>query len=507
MTASTHQTTTHTTVYLPNILLDATNYPTWLFRMESFLRGQNLFGFVDGSTPCPQQFVLASDGSTNTISVDYITWKTQDQSIVNMMGQTLSVVAMTCAVGSKSAQDLWTRLKLKFADANKQNILQLKSNLQNVKKGNDDIETYLDKIKAAKDALETVGVAIDDEDIVVTVLNGLPSEFAAIKTVIRAQFTCASLSQLKTLLKAAEMDIGNEAQGLQSLLTAMLAKINPQVQSTPSASNCAASTSSPVTQQAQSHQTQAMQFTSQASTSNAPLVPPGFTSHGLSSPGVMHQGLPSFPMSSQTPYVPIPALPYGFTPMPSFPLYNPNNGHNGMTGFYAGRGNGRFNNNAGRGNNLGGRGNGMNLALGGNQYGGFRSNGNNYAGGNSITCQWCNKVGHSAKTCRSLPQTQQGNNNSNQSGCQYCGRPGHTADRCYFIIGFPGQQSDYEDTNATAMVAATTNLAPQFWLADTGATNHMTNNHQLLNNVVPYPNTDGVQIGQGAGQNTVPGTE
>ncbi|PRQ43851.1 hypothetical protein RchiOBHm_Chr3g0472821 [Rosa chinensis] len=90
-----------------------------------------------------------------------------------MMGQTLSPVAMTCAVGSKSAKQMWDNLKLKFAAPNRQNILQLKSNLQNLRKRSDDIETYLDKVKIARDALETVGVTIDDEDIVVTVLRGL----------------------------------------------------------------------------------------------------------------------------------------------------------------------------------------------------------------------------------------------------------------------------------------------------------------------------------------------
>lgn len=76
----------------------------------------------------------------------------------------------------------------------------------------DDIETYLDKIKIARDALETVGVVVDDEDVVVTVLRGLPAEFAAIKTIIRAQYCNSSLATLKTLLKAAEVDIENESQ-------------------------------------------------------------------------------------------------------------------------------------------------------------------------------------------------------------------------------------------------------------------------------------------------------
>lgn len=79
----------------------------------------------------------------------YVAWKTQDQSIVNLICQTLSLIAISCAVGSWYAQELWSNLKLKFVARIRQNILQLKSTLQNLKKGNDNIETYLDKIKAA----------------------------------------------------------------------------------------------------------------------------------------------------------------------------------------------------------------------------------------------------------------------------------------------------------------------------------------------------------------------
>ncbi|PRQ18444.1 hypothetical protein RchiOBHm_Chr7g0206111 [Rosa chinensis] len=248
--------------------------------------------------------------------------------------------------------------------------------MQNVKKGSDDIETYLDKIKAAKDALETVGVVIDDEDIVVTVLNGLPSEFAAIKTVIRAQFTCAPLSQLKTLLKAAEMDISNEVLGIQSLLTAMLANCNlaalnaqTQVASTAAAqSSCNSSTISassqpiqlPVITSIMQAQTQvplqnptvqpsvsnaaSTSYTTQSFHSPAPTIPPGFSSPNM----------PAYPLSTQTTYVSIPAMPYGFTSIPSFPMFSP---PTAFASFYAGRGNGRPNNNGGRGNgnNFGGR--------------------------------------------------------------------------------------------------------------------------------------------------------
>lgn len=176
---------TQTTVFLPNILLDETNYPSWFFLLESFLKGQKLYGFVDGTVPCPPPYVLDEIGNS-VVNPEYEAWCTQDQSIINMIGQTLSSAATSCAVGSKTSFDLWRNLCNKFAASGRQNILQLKTNLQNLKKGSDSIETFLDKIKVARDALETIGVFMDDEDVIVTVLRGLPSEYAAIKGVIRA---------------------------------------------------------------------------------------------------------------------------------------------------------------------------------------------------------------------------------------------------------------------------------------------------------------------------------
>lgn len=103
--------------------------------------------------------------------------------------------------------------------------MQLKTNLQSLKKGDDSIETCLDKVKVARDALETVGVFMDDEDVIVTVLRGLPSIYNAIKGVIRAQVVTSSISDLKTLLKAIEIDLEVDSQSSATLpLTAMVAQ-------------------------------------------------------------------------------------------------------------------------------------------------------------------------------------------------------------------------------------------------------------------------------------------
>ncbi|PRQ59977.1 putative transcription factor interactor and regulator CCHC(Zn) family [Rosa chinensis] len=392
-----------------------------------------------------------------------------------MLGQTLSPVAMSCAVGSRSSQEMWSNLRLKFAAPNRQNILQLKSNLQGMRKGSDSIETYLDKIKSARDALETVGVFLDDEDIVVTVLRGLPAEFAAIKTVIRAQFVSCSMGELKTLLKAAEIDIKNESQPVS--LTAMVAQ----------SSHPTLSPSPPPTP-----------ISSQPTPSS--FAPPCF-----SPPSQAPTSLIS-PVSSYAAYIPIPAVPYGFSPFPAYSSFDPTFG---ASAFYAGRGRGRFN--GGRFTNIGGRGFNGGQQFSNNEYTTGAFTGNAIPTGTPLSCQLCGRVGHGARTCRTLnqypnlTQVHQGVSSSVAGvECQYCRRKNHTVDRCYHIIGFPGQQQQGPSTNA-AMFASTS--SPQFWLADSGATNHMTSEVQLLNNIAPYSASDTVQVGQGAGKNTVQGAE
>jgi hypothetical protein len=70
-----------------------------------------------------------------------------------------------------------------------------------------------------------VGVFLDDEDVIVTVLRGLQSEYNVIKGVIRAQAVTSTLTDLKTLLKATEIDLESESQSTSSLpLAAMVAQ-------------------------------------------------------------------------------------------------------------------------------------------------------------------------------------------------------------------------------------------------------------------------------------------
>ncbi|KAL6191367.1 hypothetical protein ACLB2K_037758 [Fragaria x ananassa] len=215
----------------------------------------------------------------------------------------------------------------------------------------------------------------------------------------------------------------------------------------------------------------------------------------------------AMPFPNPQPYYTMPVNPYNFNSMITDNFLQP-------SGFFAGRGNPRpfngqfnatrpFNPNFGGMNNNAGFNGGFNLGF-------------NFGANNSLTCQFCDKVGHGARTCRTLANMQRGGgnnrnfgnnggfgnnsgNNQNFEGCIYYGMKNHKVEKCRFLFGFHDHQQNGNTVahDATAMLAATTN-APQFWLADTGAKNHMTCNPMMLNNVIPYNASNSVQIGNGA---------
>ncbi|PRQ39222.1 putative transcription factor interactor and regulator CCHC(Zn) family [Rosa chinensis] len=67
------------------------------------------------------------------------------------------------------------------------------------------------KITRARNQLDALGVRMEDQDIVVVLLNGLPAEFNLIKAIIRARKTPITMQELRIQLLAAERDIANRA--------------------------------------------------------------------------------------------------------------------------------------------------------------------------------------------------------------------------------------------------------------------------------------------------------
>ncbi|VVA29481.1 PREDICTED: UBN2_3 domain-containing [Prunus dulcis] len=143
------------------VKLDDTNYVTWNFQMELLLRGHGVLGFVDGSMPCPAQFTSAAEN--HTVSDAYQVWKIHDNALMILKTATLSSSAISYVIGNQSSCEMWLNLKERFASISRTSIFQMKTDLQNIKKGPKSVDQYLKKINDSRDQLSVVGVNISDE--------------------------------------------------------------------------------------------------------------------------------------------------------------------------------------------------------------------------------------------------------------------------------------------------------------------------------------------------------
>ena len=95
---------------------------------------------------------------------DFLIWKSKERALLTFISSTLSPTVLALTVGCASAMEVWKVLENRFSSVSRSHILNLKSELHNLKKGGDTVDVYLQKIKVVRDKLLAVGVIVDDEE-------------------------------------------------------------------------------------------------------------------------------------------------------------------------------------------------------------------------------------------------------------------------------------------------------------------------------------------------------
>ena len=90
-------------------------------------------------------------------------------------------------VGLSTSQEVWNKLEERFTCTARANVLNLKLELQSIKKGNESVYSYLQRIKTVRDKLFAVGVQSDHEELLHVILKGLPKEYAPFASAIRTR--------------------------------------------------------------------------------------------------------------------------------------------------------------------------------------------------------------------------------------------------------------------------------------------------------------------------------
>lgn len=188
----------------------------WKSQFQNILRATNLIGYVDGSSPCPPALIQDSTGKESTNS-EFLTCKQVDSHLLSCITATLTPAVFTSVLQCSTSCEVWTLLTKRFTSLSRSHIHQLKNKLNAVSKKSLSMEDYLLQIKIISDQLALVSSPVEEEDLILIVLNGLPVEYNSLKTAIRARPESITMSDLSSLLCLEALHVESESHPSSSL--------------------------------------------------------------------------------------------------------------------------------------------------------------------------------------------------------------------------------------------------------------------------------------------------
>ena len=123
---------------LMSIKLDYTNYIPWRHQLITILEAYSLIEHIDGTTLKPSPFVLGAIGiPTLVVNLEFQSWDIKDKALLSLINSTLTPQVFSLVVGIISSREVWNTLEQRFTSISRANILNLKLELQSLKKGSD----------------------------------------------------------------------------------------------------------------------------------------------------------------------------------------------------------------------------------------------------------------------------------------------------------------------------------------------------------------------------------
>ncbi|KAF3776827.1 Retrovirus-related Pol polyprotein from transposon TNT 1-94 [Nymphaea thermarum] len=188
--------------------LNHTNYLTWKRQIVPFIKSHRLYGHLNGTTPAPPEWIMREvknaagqiQETVAEINPEYETWMAHDQSLVTYITSTLSEEVLAGVDDDLSALELWNVLATTYSQVSEARFLQLKRQIQDIKRGTRSVLEYIHEIKNVSDQLAIIGHPVSDKDKVQQTLSGLGSDFDVFCTGLEALPVLPSFEDLKAKL-------------------------------------------------------------------------------------------------------------------------------------------------------------------------------------------------------------------------------------------------------------------------------------------------------------------
>uniref|UniRef100_A0A2N9GIZ9 Reverse transcriptase Ty1/copia-type domain-containing protein n=1 Tax=Fagus sylvatica TaxID=28930 RepID=A0A2N9GIZ9_FAGSY len=198
-------TATHLPVvhHLVTIKLTRENYLLWKAQIVPYLRGQHLFGFLDGSRPAPSPFL---DGSSQSEpNPAHQAWLIQDQMILSALISSLSENILAYVVKCATSRDVWITLERMFTAHSRARTMTIRYQLSTLKKGDSSIADYFHTFTGLVDTLAAINQPLSEEEQISFLLAGLGSEYESFITTVHMRTELLSIETLYGHLLSQEL--------------------------------------------------------------------------------------------------------------------------------------------------------------------------------------------------------------------------------------------------------------------------------------------------------------
>ncbi|XP_022020042.1 uncharacterized protein LOC110920115 [Helianthus annuus] len=164
--------------------------------VEQFLISHNLFGYVDGTIPCPSSKVTT--GTTTTDNPSSAPWISNDAHVRMLIISTVSEESFQHVQGQTSRQ-VWLSLERAYAPVSSSHEFTLKSQVLRITmKGDEKLAEYLSREYAT--ALANIGEPMKDKDLAMLTISGLREEYNGLKANLLARSPPINFDELHGLL-------------------------------------------------------------------------------------------------------------------------------------------------------------------------------------------------------------------------------------------------------------------------------------------------------------------
>ena len=212
------QTTHSTSASTPNnsmfqnlspltIKLDRANYSFWRSQVIPALRAHDLEGYVLGTEICPSQFTdhISSDVSSKQVNSAFTLWIRMDQAIMSWLLNSISESMFGHIVRCNTSHEVWHTLENLFTTHSKARTLQLRFQLQSLKKGNLSIHDYMLKMRSLSETLASAGQLISDDELTLYILGGLGHDYDSVVVNLTSRHDQVTLQEVQYMLQSQEM--------------------------------------------------------------------------------------------------------------------------------------------------------------------------------------------------------------------------------------------------------------------------------------------------------------